>query len=65
MSRFVVGVLLVVLAILLLAAVLYRWFDARESTKQTKMQLEHERDMQRQEAEHEERMELFDDEGKL
>lgn len=65
MSRLVVGVLLVVLALVVLAAVLYRWFAARESTKQTKMRLEHEREMQRQEAKHEEHMELFDDEGKL
>lgn len=50
MSRVYLGVFLVVIALVILTAVLYTWFAAREATKQQQL-----------EQEHEERMELFRD----
>lgn len=61
MAKFVIGVLIVVFALVLLTAVVYRWFESREATKRQKMKLDHERQMKREEQDYDEFMAVIED----
>lgn len=61
MAKFVIGVLVLLIGLVLLAAVLFRALENRSETKQQKLEQRHELRMEREQRNYEELMTALED----